>query len=260
MERKLEEMDHRIGLLLKEGTPVGQQSFSSKPPFTKEVIDTSAPRRFKMPQPPQYDGTTDPIDHLETFKTLMLLHGASDGFLCKALPTNWSRSEGQVPNLDPSAAINALLMGVRFADFRLSIAKKTPSILADLIARAEKYITAEETLAALNLNLSGQNDEKRKVRDEDKNGLGSALKLRHDKREPRRERSPLRREEEYAPLNTRREQILIAIQGEKFLTWPQNLWTPGDKRNKSKYCWFHKDHGHDTDECRHLKEEIENLI
>ena len=33
-----------------------------------------------------------------------------------------------------------------------------------------------------------------------------------------------------------------------------------NKRNKSKYCRFHKDHGHDTDECYDLKQQIENLI
>ena len=33
-----------------------------------------------------------------------------------------------------------------------------------------------------------------------------------------------------------------------------------NKHNRNKYCHFHKDHGHDTDECFGLKQLIENLI
>ena len=33
-----------------------------------------------------------------------------------------------------------------------------------------------------------------------------------------------------------------------------------NKRNRNKYCCFHRDHGHDTDECFDLKQHIENLI
>ena len=33
-----------------------------------------------------------------------------------------------------------------------------------------------------------------------------------------------------------------------------------NKCNRNKYCRFHKDHGHGTDECYDLKQLIENLI
>ena len=40
-----------------------------------------------MPQIDSYDEVKDPLDHLETFKTLMHLQGVTDEIMCRALPT-----------------------------------------------------------------------------------------------------------------------------------------------------------------------------
>ncbi|XP_077215956.1 uncharacterized protein LOC143850611 [Tasmannia lanceolata] len=51
-----------------------------------------------MPPVPHYDGTIDPLDHLETFRTMMFLHGASDGFFCRAFPTTLTGAARLKPN------------------------------------------------------------------------------------------------------------------------------------------------------------------
>ena len=38
-----------------------------------------------------YDGNKDPLDHLESFKTLMHLQGVLDEIMCKAFPTTLAR-------------------------------------------------------------------------------------------------------------------------------------------------------------------------
>ena len=52
----------------------------------------------------------------------------------------------------------------------------------------------------------------------------------------------------------------MQIKDELSLKWPKPLSSSSRKRDLKKYCRFHKDHGHYTDECCDLKEQIEELI
>lgn len=54
--------------------------------------------------------------------------------------------------------------------------------------------------------------------------------------------------------------ILMEIKDEQCLKWPRPLQSPPSVRDKKKYCRFHKDHGHYTEDCRDLKKQIEELI
>ena len=52
----------------------------------------------------------------------------------------------------------------------------------------------------------------------------------------------------------------MKIKNEEFMKWPRKIKTNPLKRNQNKYCGFHKDHGHNTEDCFQLKEHIANLI
>ena len=56
------------------------------------------------------------------------------------------------------------------------------------------------------------------------------------------------------------DKILMQIKDNPTLKWPKPLSSPSKWRDTKKYCRFHKDHGHYTDECQDLKEQIEELI
>ena len=56
-------------------------------PFTVLVNSFPLPSKFRMPQIDSYDEVRDPLDHLETFKTLMHLQGVADAIMCRAFPT-----------------------------------------------------------------------------------------------------------------------------------------------------------------------------
>ena len=44
-------------------------------PFTAGVLHFPLPAKFRMPQIEMFDRTKDPIDHLNTYKNQMELHG-----------------------------------------------------------------------------------------------------------------------------------------------------------------------------------------
>ena len=56
-------------------------------PFTIPINSCPLPQKFRMPQVESYNGVKDPLDHLETFKTLMHLQGVPDEIMCRAFPT-----------------------------------------------------------------------------------------------------------------------------------------------------------------------------
>ena len=55
-------------------------------PFTM-FVNSFPPPKFRMPQIESYDGAKDPLNHLESFKTLMHLQGVADEIMCRAFST-----------------------------------------------------------------------------------------------------------------------------------------------------------------------------
>ena len=56
------------------------------------------------------------------------------------------------------------------------------------------------------------------------------------------------------------DKILAQIKDEHYLKWPRPLHSSPNVRDKKKYCRFYRDHGHLTEECRDINEQIEELI
>ena len=56
-------------------------------PFTASVISFPLPPKFRMPHVESYDEFKDPLDQLESFKTLMHLQGMADKIMCRTFPT-----------------------------------------------------------------------------------------------------------------------------------------------------------------------------
>ena len=53
-------------------------------PFTAGILHFPLPANFRMPQIEAFDGTKDPVDHLNTYKNQMELHEYQDPMRCRA--------------------------------------------------------------------------------------------------------------------------------------------------------------------------------
>ena len=53
-------------------------------PFTARVLHFPLPTKFRMPQIETFDGTKDPVDHLNTYKNQMELHVYQNPVRCRA--------------------------------------------------------------------------------------------------------------------------------------------------------------------------------
>ena len=65
---------------MKSRTPVSMDTLvqQTESPFTAEVFHFPLPAKFRMPQVEAFDETRDPVDHRNTYKNQMELHGYQD--------------------------------------------------------------------------------------------------------------------------------------------------------------------------------------
>ena len=76
-------------------------------PFTAEVLHFPFPAKFRMPQIEVFDGAKDPVDHLNTYKNQMELHGYKDPVRCRAFAIKLKGSALAWFNKLPSSSVSS---------------------------------------------------------------------------------------------------------------------------------------------------------
>uniref|UniRef100_A0A2N9HBH6 RNA-directed DNA polymerase n=1 Tax=Fagus sylvatica TaxID=28930 RepID=A0A2N9HBH6_FAGSY len=270
----------------------------SESPFTKRIDEYPLPAKFKVPQLETFDGFKDPLDYLDSFRTIMRLHGVSDEIMCRTFPTNlrgsartwfnqletgsidtfaqlsrafidnfiggrrsarpanyllnirqregeslrsyvqrFNKEAVQIDEPNEYVALTAFNAGLLKGDFLFQLCKDPPKSMSELMYEAQKFINAEDAFEA---------------RDEF---------LSRKRKEP--EDSTIRFVQEQvfqARLSKGREEEHKLIQDNPDIKWPGKLRSDPTKRSKDLYCRFHRDHGHTTEDCFALKQQIEALI
>ena len=170
--------------------------------------------------------------------------------------SRFTRGMLEVDETDDKVQLTTFNAGLKSRDFVAFLAKNPSKTMAEALLKAHKYMNAEEALAAID----GADKTKKNDREDDRRGK------KRDQADRQNDKGNKRREEKnprlgrFTPLVMPVDQILTEIRDEPSLKWPKPLQSPPDVRDKRKYCRFHKDHGHYTEDCRDLKEQIEELI
>ena len=128
--------------------------------------------------------------------------------------------------------------------------------MAEALLKAQKYMNAEEALAAIDGVDKTKKKEKEDDRRRQKRDRTDWWNVEGNKRKEDKNPRPVKFTQLVMPVD----QILTEIRDEPSLKWPKPLHSSPNVHDKRKYCRFHKDHGHYTEDYRDLKEHIEELI
>ncbi|XP_064967069.1 uncharacterized protein LOC103984774 [Musa acuminata AAA Group] len=148
----------------------------------------------------------------------------------------------------PSLLMQAFMIGLRPSRFFWSLVERAPTTVPEMLQRASQFVAAETLMA-------GKREEHKRVKPEPpRQQQPTASRRRLDRSDPPTSRPPL------PALNSSRTEIFLHIREKGLLKEPYPMRNLRALADQSKYCRFHRQHGHDTEQCRELKRQIEELI
>uniref|UniRef100_A0A2N9GIS8 Integrase catalytic domain-containing protein n=1 Tax=Fagus sylvatica TaxID=28930 RepID=A0A2N9GIS8_FAGSY len=323
LEKELREMRKQMGdmknsLRAKAARNLDNLVHRADSPFIPSIADFPLPSRFKVPLLENFDGTKDPFDYLEAFKTIIQLQAVPEEVMCRAFPLGlrgsarvWfnklesesigsfvqlsrafidhfigSQRRGRPPThllsvkqmegeslrtfvhrfneeamkIDrpkEDVTVTAFMAGLRKGDFLYELCKDPPETMSELMYEATKHMNAEDALEAMD-----DPPPKRRKEAEERKPEPAKQKVPKFSETPERKRTtaPPVKFSSFTPLNTPIDKLLLQIQDDPSLRWPGKIRSDPNNRPKNLYCRFHRDHGHLTEDCVALKEQVETLI
>ncbi|GKV01527.1 hypothetical protein SLEP1_g14076 [Rubroshorea leprosula] len=204
---------------------------------------------FKIPHLETYDGLGDPDEHLHTYQAIMRIQNANDAMMCKVFPATLKSTARRWYHKLPRHSIDsysqlAKLFSNKFASHReikrtatelIQVHQKEGESLRDYMQRFNKA-TLEIDNVPDTICLSALLHSLKRGR-----FLDDLL-----------ENPP----KTWNEVNDR-SQILAQIQ--HWIRRPPPPLHDSPRADKSKHCDYHRVYGHNTEDCQHLKDELEFL-
>ncbi|XP_074297868.1 uncharacterized protein LOC141628660 [Silene latifolia] len=266
--QELRDLMYRIPGVARPLEKVTRDSYADSP-FVDDIALVGVPKGCVPPAMTLYDGTTDPLDHINHYKQKMMVITATgslkEACMCKGFGSTLSgaalqwfnREKVAIPRCDIATAIEA---------FRQE---------SDLYKDLTKYpcTTFEEvqTKAIAVMRLEEDSGPRRAAYGTDSTSRKAPVEKQNERAKPyskpvnkvsegpggKNNSEPPPKISEYK-FSTNLAGVLKALKEIRGVRWPRKRTDerPNDKRDSSKRCEYHDDIGHDTDECYTLRKEV----
>ena len=196
--------------------------------------------------------------HKHSSSSLLTIEQGEDESLWSFI-THFNREALSVDEVDDKLLLAAFHNGVNSDLFIHKLYEKKPQSMAELVHSAQNFMNAEDAIIAKKRKRS-ERMEGNPSRQSEQGPRPKKGRMEERKDRDNKKSGPSALNQQYTPLNVPLKQVLMQIKDDPSLKWPEKMKGDPNKRNRSKYCRFHRDHGHDTDECFDLKQQVENLI
>ncbi|GKU89479.1 hypothetical protein SLEP1_g3611 [Rubroshorea leprosula] len=191
-----------------------------------------------------------------------------DGESLKNYMSRFNDAVLEVNSFDQAVGIAAVISGLKHDRFRDSLIKHAATTFSEVNDRSLKFITAEEYALAQNPPSSkNQNPEwrddnpsRKRMRMAQNRGpmLTSLTRFGRTNSTPPQQ-SAGKPPVNWTPFNLPMSHIFMQIKNKMDLRHPDPMKTAAASRDHTRYCDFHQDHGHTTEQCNSLKSELESL-
>ncbi|CAA0806497.1 Unknown protein, partial [Striga hermonthica] len=205
----------------------------------------------------------------KTYLTLMAMRQGEKESLRKYV-ARYNQACLEIPSAVDEVKAGGLIRSFRAGPCRTSLAKTPANTYDEVLRRCRKYINLEETeVEFAKLEEFGRGEPKKEKAVSPKRRASPRREGRAKKdrgQEDRWKDRPIsggKRFHYYTPLNAKVDEVLMAMEkgiDGKEVTWPRSRFEGPTQPKSRRYCRFHKDYGHTTEDCRHLKDVIEHLI
>ncbi|XP_038680914.1 uncharacterized protein LOC119981843 [Tripterygium wilfordii] len=237
-------------------------------PFVRALRLEDPPNKFSPPAFAVYDGKTDPVAHISTYTHKMALWASRDELICKMFSSSLGITAMKWFHQLPENLVSSWRELAQIIVTRFIANSRDLAILDTLFAL---HLRKGESLRAyaVRIGLNNRSNWKKTSRGIDSLLLRKGQKKKENKKfenkngqekDSKKDPKPSSYEVVKTIFKDPIFQILPQIADKLYFLRPNKMSGDPSTRNQSKWCSYHRDKCHRTEDCREFKRHLEELV